>query len=271
MSFTEEQIERYSRQIILDKIGGKGQKKLLASKVLVIGTGGLGSPASFYLAAAGIGTLGILDSDNVELNNLQRQIIHFTKDVGKPKVLSAKQKLEALNPDIKIVTYHTKVDSSNIREIIKDYDFILDCTDNFPSRYLINDACILEKKPFSHAGILRFDGQAITIIPDENTPCYRCLFPEPPPSGLVPNCQQAGIIGSVAGILGLIQANEAIKYILEIGQLLTGRLLIINTLEWSFRIVRIRKNENCLLCGKEPTIKDLIDYEEFCGLRRKNN
>jgi len=271
MSFTEEQIERYSRQIILDKIGGKGQKKLLASKVLVIGTGGLGSPASFYLAAAGIGTLGILDSDNVELNNLQRQIIHFTKDVGKPKVLSAKQKLEALNPDIKIVTYHTKVDSSNIREIIKDYDFILDCTDNFPSRYLINDACILEKKPFSHAGILRFDGQAITIIPDENTPCYRCLFPEPPPSGLVPNCQQAGIIGSVAGILGLIQANEAIKYILEIGQLLTGRLLIINTLEWSFRIVRIRKNENCLLCGKEPTIKGLIDYEEFCGLRRKNN
>ncbi len=267
MDFTDEQIERYSRQIILSEVGGKGQEKLFQSKVLIIGCGGLGSPAAYYLAAAGVGKIGLVDSDKVELNNLQRQILHFTNDVGRPKVESAKEKLIAINPDVEIVTYELRINSQNIMDIIKDYDFIIDGSDNFPTRYLVNDACILANKPFSHAGILKFDGQTITIIPKEG-PCYRCLFPEPPPPGMVPSCQQAGIIGGVAGILGTIQATEAIKYILGTGELLVGKLLIFNALEMNFRKLKIKRNPNCPVCGDNPTVTQLIDYEEFCGLRR---
>ncbi len=269
MSFTEQQIERYSRQIILPEVGGVGQKKLLEAKVLVIGCGGLGSPVAYYLAAAGVGTLGLVDSDKVELNNLQRQILHFTEDVGIPKVESAKNKLSRLNPDIKINTYNIRLTSQNILDIIKNYDVIVDGSDNFPTRYLVNDACVFAKKPLVHAGILRFDGQATTIIPYEG-PCYRCIFPEPPPAGLVPSCQEAGILGVVAGILGLIQANEVIKLILGIGEVLVGKLLVFNALDSNFRKVKIHRNENCAVCGKNPTIKELIDYELFCGVRTNN-
>jgi adenylyltransferase/sulfurtransferase len=268
MILNDEQIERYSRQIILKEIGGKGQEKLLNSKVLIIGAGGLGSPCAYYLAAAGIGQIGIVDSDNVELNNLQRQILHFTEDVGKSKVDSAEEKIKKLNPDVKIKKYKIRLTSENIMDIIEEYPLIVDGSDNFPTRYLVNDACVLSKKILFHAGILRFEGQAITIIPGESA-CYRCLFPEPPPPGFVPSCQEAGIIGVVAGILGLIQANEVIKYILNIGMLLTNQLLIFDALNSNFRKVKVYKNPDCAICGENPKIKKLIDYEEFCGLRRK--
>ncbi len=268
MALNDNQIERYSRQIILKEIGGKGQEKLLNSKVLIIGAGGLGSPCAYYLCAAGIGEIGIVDSDNVELNNLQRQILHFTEDVGRAKVDSAEEKLKRLNPDVKIKKYKVRLDSKNIMEIIDEYDLIVDGSDNFPTRYLVNDACVLRKKVLFHAGILRFEGQAITIIPGESA-CYRCLFPEPPPPGFVPSCQEAGIIGVVAGILGLIQANEVIKYILGIGQLLKNQLLVFNAIDSSFRKVKVRKDPDCIICGENPSLKELIDYEEFCGLRRK--
>ncbi|MDP2940293.1 MAG: molybdopterin-synthase adenylyltransferase MoeB [Candidatus Omnitrophota bacterium] len=268
MNLRDDQIERYSRQIILPNIGGKGQEKLLKAKVLVIGAGGLGSPSSLYLASAGIGKIGIVDSDNVELNNLQRQIVHSTKEVGKPKVESAKERLSAINPDVKIVSYKLRLTSENILDIIKDYDIVVDGSDNFPTRYLVNDACVLSKKPLSHAGIFRFDGQAITIIPKVSA-CYRCLFPEPPAPGLVPSCQEAGILGVVAGIMGTIQASEVLKYILGIGDLLTGRLLIFNGLDSSFRQVRVTKDPKCPVCGEQPTIKKLIDYEEFCQMKTK--
>ena len=212
----EDQIERYSRQIILPNIGGKGQEKLLNAKVLVIGAGGLGSPASLYLAAAGIGTLGIMDSDAVELNNLQRQILHSTKTVGARKADSAKERIVELNPDVNVININKRLTSENILGIIKDYDIIIDGSDNFPTRFLINDACVLAKKPLSHGGIFRFDGQAMTIIPGKG-PCYRCLFPEPPPPGAMPSCQEAGILGAVAGVIGVIQANEALKFVLGIG------------------------------------------------------
>ncbi len=267
-AFTNEQVERYSRQIILNEIGGKGQKKLMASKVLVIGTGGLGAPCDYYLAAAGVGTLGIVDSDNVEINNLQRQIVHSTKTIGKPKVESAKIKLEELNTDVKIIVHNVRVNSSNIMDLIKDYDIIVDGSDNFPTRYLLNDACVLAKKPLIHAGILRFDGQIITIIPHEG-PCYRCLFPDPPAPGMVPSCQEAGILGAVAGIFGVLQAAEAMKLILSMGEPLKGRLLVGNLLDMTFREVKIKRNPDCPICGDNPVITKLIDYEEFCGLRKK--
>ena len=264
----DDQIERYSRQIILPNIGGKGQEKLLSAKVLIIGAGGLGSPAALYLASAGVGKMGIVDSDKVELNNLQRQIIHSTKDVGRPKVESAKERIKGINPDVEVVTYHLRLTSENILEIIKDYDMVVDGSDNFPTRYLVNDACVLSGKPLSHAGIFRFDGQAITILPHQSA-CYRCLFPEPPPPGLVPSCQEAGILGAVAGIMGIIQANEVLKYILGIGNLLTGRLLIFNALDSSFRQVKVPRNPKCPVCGENPTVTKLIDYEEFCQMRRR--
>ncbi|OGS39577.1 MAG: adenylyltransferase [Elusimicrobia bacterium RIFOXYD2_FULL_34_30] len=264
---TDEQIERYSRQIILPEIGGKGQEKLLKAKVLIIGCGGLGSPCAFYLAAAGIGKIGLIDSDNVELNNLQRQILHSTRTVGIPKVESAKDILSNINPNIDIVVHKLRLTSENILSIIRNYDVIIDGSDNFPTRYLVNDACVLLKKPLIHAGILRFDGQATTIIPYKS-PCYRCLFPAPPPPGTVPSCQEAGILGVVAGTLGLIQATEALKYILSVGELLIGKLLIFNALEMSFRTLKIQRNKKCPICGNKPTIKKLIDYEEFCQLRK---
>jgi len=267
MELNEEQIERYSRQIILPEVGGEGQKKLLNAKVLIVGCGGLGSPVSLYLASAGIGKIGLVDSDKVELNNLQRQIVHFTEDVGKPKVLSARRKLSAINPDVKIEIYETRLTSDNIMEIIKDYDIVVDGSDNFPTRYLVNDACIFTKKPFSHAGIMRFYGQATTIIPYKG-PCYRCIFSQPPPPGSVPSCQEAGIIGPVGGLLGVVQALEVIKFVLGKGALLVGKLLIVDALNMDIRKVNIRRNPNCPVCGENPTVKELIDYEEFCGLRR---
>jgi adenylyltransferase/sulfurtransferase len=266
MKLREDQIERYSRQIILPDVGGKGQEKLLKAKVLIIGAGGLGSPAALYLASAGVGKIGVVDSDKVELNNLQRQILHSGTDVGRPKAESAKDRLSGINQDVQVNVYKLRLTSENILDIIKDYDIIVDGSDNFPTRYLVNDACVLSNKPLSHAGIFRFDGQAITILPHQSA-CYRCLFPEPPPPGLVPSCQEAGILGAVAGIIGTIQANEVLKYILGIGNLLTGRLLVFNALDSSFRQVKVPKDPKCPVCSQNPTVTELIDYEEFCSLR----
>ncbi|OGC04711.1 adenylyltransferase [candidate division WOR-1 bacterium RIFOXYA12_FULL_43_27] len=260
MGLSEEQIERYSRHIILKNVGGVGQEKLLAGKVLIIGAGGLGSPAAMYLAAAGVGTIGIVDFDRVDLTNLQRQIIHFTKDLNKEKVLSAKEKMEAINPDVKVVTHQLLLNSTNIIDIIKDYDFIVDGTDNFPIKFLINDACVIEKKAFSHGGILRFEGQTFTRTP--GNACYRCVFREPPPKNAVPTCSQAGILGAVAGMLGTIQAAEALKYIIGIGDLLENRLLIFDALKMEYRTVKIKKSKTCPICGDSPTITKLIDYEQ---------
>jgi adenylyltransferase/sulfurtransferase len=266
--FTEEQIKRYARHIILPEVGGKGQEKLLNSKVLVIGAGGLGSPAILYLAAAGVGTIGIVDFDVVDLSNLQRQIIHNTERVGTPKVESAKRTVEMLNPDVKVITYNTRISKENIMDIIKDYDVVLDGTDNFPTRFLINDACYFAGKPLVSAAMLRFEGQVsvFDFRNKEQSPCYRCLFPEPPPPGLVPSCQEAGILGSIGGIMGCIQATEAIKLILGIGEPLVGKLLIMDALSMDFRKVKLRKDPNCPLCGEKPVIKELIEYEQVCDV-----
>ncbi len=266
MALTNEQIERYSRQIILPNVGGRGQDKIMKAKVLVIGTGGLGAPCSFYLAAAGVGKIGLVDSDRVELNNLQRQIVHTTADVGVLKAESGKRRLSALNPEVEIATYPLRLDSTNILGIIKDYDIVVDGSDNFPTRYLVNDACVIAGKPLVHAGIFRYDGQIMTILPGAG-PCYRCLFPEPPPPGAVPSCQEGGILGAVAGTLGVLQANEVLKFILSSGELLAGRLLIFNALESSFRTVKVPKDKDCLVCSDHPKITKLIDYQEFCSLR----
>ncbi|MBT3880303.1 MAG: molybdopterin-synthase adenylyltransferase MoeB [Candidatus Scalindua sp.] len=261
--FTDEQINRYSRHIILPEVGGKGQKKLLDSKVFLVGAGGLGSPAAFYLAAAGIGKIGISDNDVVDFSNLQRQILHSTKDVGRPKVQSAKETLEDLNPDIEVIPYTERLNSENIIDIIKDYDVILDGSDNFPTRYLVNDACVMLGKPLSHGSIFRFDGQATTILPGKG-PCYRCLYETPPPPDLVPSCQEAGVLGIIAGIIGVIQATEVIKLQLGKGNLLNGKLLIYDSLDMDFKKLKIQRNPACPMCGDNPTIKELIDYEEFC-------
>ena len=267
IELTDERLERYSRNILLKEVGIEGQEKLFNGKVLVIGTGGLGSPAALYLSAAGVGRIGIADSDNVELSNLQRQIIHFTSDIGRPKVESAKEKMTSLNPDIEVKTHHLFVNSSNIAELISDYDFVIDGTDNFPAKFLINDACVLARKPFSHAGILRFDGQTMTIKPYESA-CVRCIFNKPPPRDMVSTCSQAGIIGGVAGLFGTLQALEAIKFLLGNGQLLTNRMLVCNALDTSFREVKVKRNPNCPICGKEPTITELHDEEaQVCDLK----
>ncbi len=269
ITFSEEQIERYSRQIILPEVGGVGQKKLLAAKVLIIGCGGLGSPCAYYLAAAGIGTIGLVDSDKVELNNLQRQILHSTSTVGRLKVESGKETLLSLNPDIEVITYPLRLTSENILEIIKNFDIVVDGTDNFPTRYLINDACVMVNKPFFHAAILKFFGQAMTIIPHKG-PCYRCLFPEPPPPGMVPSCQESGVLGAIAGMMGVIQATEVLKFILGKGDLLTGNLLIVDALEMNFTRHTVKHKNDCAVCGDKPSITKLIDYEEFCGLRSQS-
>ena len=267
MGLTEEQIERYSRQIILEEVGGAGQEKLLSSKVLIVGAGGLGAPAALYLAAAGIGTIGIIDSDKVDLTNLQRQIIHHTEDVDTDKTASAEKKMRAINPDISVKTYQTRVTAGNISEIIRRYDFVIDGTDNFPAKFLINDACYFEKVPFSHAGILRFDGQLITVLPGE-TACYRCIFHSPPPEGGVPSCSQAGVLGALAGVIGSLQATEAMNYLLGIGNLLTNALLTYNALTMEFRKVRLGRNPNCPLCGKNPDITNLKDEGQIvCDLK----
>lgn len=262
MAFSNEQLERYSRHIILKEVGAKGQKKLLNGKVLIIGAGGLGAPAAMYLAAAGIGTIGIADADEVELSNLQRQIIHGTEDLGKAKVQSAKETIERMNPDVTVHTYRTFVDSKNILELIKEYDFIIDGTDNFPAKFLINDACVMAGKPFSHAGIIRFKGQLMTYVPGQG-PCYRCVFKNPPPKDAVPTCKQAGVIGAMGGVIGSLQAMEAIKYILGVGDLLNGYLLTYDALTMEFRKIKLPKHvPDCPICGEHPTITELIDYEQ---------
>ena len=262
MAFSNEQLERYSRHIILKEVGVKGQKKLLNAKVLIIGAGGLGAPAALYLAAAGVGTIGIADADEVDLSNLQRQVIHTTPDIGKPKVESARETMEAINPDVKVVTYHDFIAADNIMDIIADYDFILDGTDNFPAKFLINDACVMASKPFCHAGIIRFQGQLMTYVPGQG-PCYRCVFKNPPPKDAVPTCKQAGVIGAMAGVIGCLQAMEAIKYITGAGDLLTGYLLTYDALKMDFRKIRLPgRDVHCGVCGDEPTITELIDYEQ---------
>ena len=267
MEFSEEQINRYSRHILLPEVGGKGQKKLAKARIFVVGAGGLGSPVALYLAAAGIGTIGLIDSDVVDLSNLQRQVLHHTPDVGRAKVMSAKEKILALNPDVKVETYEDHLTSHNALELISQYDVIIDGVDNFPAKFLINDACFFAKKPLVHGGILRFDGRVFTIIPNQSA-CYRCIFKEPPPPGLVANCQEAGIIGVVAGIIGTIQATESLKLILGIGQPLTDRILDFNAQTTNFREIRTKRNPNCQLCGSKPTITKLIDYEqEACQLQ----
>ena len=267
MAFTNEQLERYSRHIILQEVGVKGQKKLLNASVLIIGAGGLGAPAALYLAAAGVGTIGIVDADEVDLSNLQRQVIHTTNDVGKAKVKSAAETMEAINPDVTVKTYRTFVDSSNIMDLIKDYDFIIDGTDNFPAKFLINDACVMAEKPFSHAGIIRFKGQLMTYVPGEG-PCYRCVFKNPPPKDAVPTCKQAGVIGAMGGVIGSPQAMEAIKYIIGKGDLLTGKLLTYDALKMEFHTIKLPKDDHCAVCGDEPTITELIDYEQAeCDLK----
>ncbi len=267
MDFTEEQLERYSRHIILPEIGGVGQAKLLKSKVFVLGAGGLGSPALLYLAAAGVGTLGVADGDAVDLSNLQRQIIHKNSTIGARKVLSAKKAIEDLNPDVKVITYDERLTQENIRSILRGYDVVLDGSDNFPTRFLMNDAAFFEKKPLVSGSMFRFDGQVTVFKPHEGYPCYRCLYPEPPPAGLVPSCQEAGILGALAGIIGVIQAVEAIKEVLSIGDRLPGHLMIFDALKMSFRKVRVRKDPGCALCGEKATIKELMTYEETCELQ----
>lgn len=262
MAFTNEQLERYSRHIILKEVGVKGQKKLLNAKVLIIGAGGLGAPAALYLAAAGVGTIGIADADEVDLSNLQRQVIHTTADLGKPKVESAKETMQEINPDVNVITYHDFIASDNIMDIIKDYDFVLDGTDNFPAKFLINDACVMAKIPFCHAGIIRFKGQLMTWTPESGAPCYRCVFKNPPPKDAVPTCKQAGVIGAMAGVIGCLQAMEAIKYITGAGELLTGYLLTYDALKNDFRKIKLPLDEDCGVCSDHPTITELIDYEQ---------
>ncbi len=266
MNLTEDQIERYSRHIILKDVGGKGQEKILNAKVLIVGAGGLGAPVALYLAAAGVGTIGLIDGDVVDMTNLQRQVIHFTPDVNKPKVQSAKEKIEQINPDVKVITHQALLLAENAFDLIKDYDFIVDGTDNFPAKFLVNDACVLAKKPFSHGGILRFDGQTMTHTPGHA--CYRCVFKEPPPKNLVPTCSQAGVLGAVAGMLGTIQAAEALKFIVGTGELLVNRMLIFNAQSMNFRTVKFKKNPHCPVCGENPTITELHDLEQaVCDIR----
>lgn len=260
------EIARYSRHLILPEVGLEGQQKLKAAKVLCVGTGGLGAPMTFYLAAAGIGTIGLVDFDVVDESNLQRQIIHSTADVGRPKIDSAADKLTALNPHVKIVKHETMLTSANALEIIKDYDIVADGTDNFPTRYLVNDACVLSgNKPNAYASIFRFEGQT-SVFATEEGPCYRCLYPEPPPPGLVPSCAEGGVLGILPGLLGVIQATEVIKLILGNGEPLIGRLLLVDSLNMKFRELKLRKNPDCPVCGTHPTVTKLIDYQQFCGI-----
>ncbi len=267
MNFTDAQINRYSRQIILPEIGGKGQQRLQEARVLVIGAGGLGSPAALYLAAAGVGTLGLADGDIVDLSNLQRQILHTTDRIGVSKVESGRQTLSALNPEIALQLYPEHVSADNLPALLDRYDMILDGSDNFSTRFLINDACFFARKTLISGSIFRFEGQLATIKPHEGFPCYRCLYPEPPPAGLVPNCQEAGVLGVLAGTIGVLQANEAIKEILGLGESLASHLLLYDALDMTFRKVKRPKAQNCPLCGPQPSITGLSgDYEVSCSL-----
>ena len=262
---TNDEIARYSRHLILPEVGMEGQRKLKAAKVLCVGTGGLGSPLALYLAAAGVGTIGLVDFDTVDASNLQRQIIHSTATVGKLKVDSAEIMLKGLNPNLNVVKYNAMLTSANAMEIFKDYDVIADGTDNFQTRYLVNDACVILKKPNAYGSIFRFEGQA-SVFGTEEGPCYRCLYPEPPPPGLVPSCAEGGVLGILPGLVGVIQATETIKLILGIGEPLIGRLLLVDALGMSFRTLKLRKNPECPVCGTNPTVTELIDYDQFCGI-----
>ena len=262
---TTDDLSRYSRHLILPEVGMEGQQKLKAARVLCVGTGGLGSPLAFYLAAAGIGTLGLVDFDVVDASNLQRQIIHSTKDIGRKKLDSAAEKLTALNPALNVVKHETMLTSANALEILKDYDIVADGTDNFPTRYLVNDACVLLGKPNAYGSIFRFEGQA-SVFATVDGPCYRCLYPEPPPPGLVPSCAEGGVLGILPGLVGVIQATEVIKLILGKGDSLVGRLLLVDALAMRFRELKLRKNPECPVCGTNPTVTKLIDYDQFCGI-----
>src|ERR1700721_102639 len=266
LTLTRKEIERYSRHLIMPEVGMDGQLKLKQAKVLCIGTGGLGAPLGLYLAAAGVGRIGLVDFDRVDDSNLPRQVLFSTKDVGRPKIEAAADRLRGLNPDIQIDTFDTHLTSENALEILKDYDYIVDGTDNFPTRYLVNDACVLLKKPNVYGSIFRFEGQ-ITIFGFPAGPCYRCLYPEPPPPGLVPSCAEGGVLGVLPGIVGAIQAAETLKLILGRGESLIGRLLLFDALAMRFRELKLRKNPDCPMCGVRPTITKLIDYAEFCGVR----
>ncbi len=262
---TTDDLSRYSRHLILPEVGMDGQRRLKAARVLCVGTGGLGSPLALYLAAAGIGTLGLVDFDVVDASNLQRQIIHSTKDIGRKKLDSAEEKLLALNPALNVVKHDTMLSSANALDILKDYDIVADGTDNFPTRYLVNDACVLLGKPNVYGSIFRFEGQA-SVFATEKGPCYRCLYPEPPPPGLVPSCAEGGVLGILPGLVGVIQATEAIKLILGKGESLIGRLLLVDALNMRFRELKLRKNPECPVCGANPTVTKLIDYQQFCGI-----
>ncbi|MDQ7039476.1 MAG: molybdopterin-synthase adenylyltransferase MoeB [Rhodothermus sp.] len=269
MTLTPEELRRYSRHLILPEVGLEGQKKLKAASVLLVGAGGLGSPLALYLAAAGVGRLGLVDFDVVDETNLQRQVLHGTKDVGRPKLESARDRILDINPYVQVDLYETRLTSENALDIIKEYDLVADGTDNFPTRYLVNDACVLAGKPNVYASIFRFEGQ-VSVFGTPDGPCYRCLYPEPPPPGLVPSCAEGGVLGVLPGLVGTIQATEVIKMILGIGTPLIGRLLLIDALHMQFRTLKVRKNPDCPICGEHRTIHELIDYEQFCGLPSRN-
>ena len=266
-AFSEDQVLRYSRHIILPKIGAVGQRKLLDAKVLCVGAGGLGSPVAMYLAAAGVGTLGIVDFDRVDVTNLQRQLLHDTNDVGRPKVDSAADRINGINPEVHVVKHNVVLSSDNAFDVLGQYDIVVDGSDNFPVRYLVNDATQMLGKPLVYGSIFQFDGQASVFLPGQETPCYRCLFPEPPPPGTVPSCAEGGVFGVLPGIIGSIQAVEAIKLITQIGEPLVGRLLLFDALEMDFTTVKLRWDPDCPVCGIHPTVTELIDYDAFCGLR----
>ena len=266
MELNNDEIRRYSRHLILPEVGLSGQKKICSTSVLCIGAGGLGSPIAMYLAAAGIGKLGILDFDIVDFSNLQRQIVHGTEDVGRPKTQSAKETINAINPNVEVVIHNTRISSENALDIIQPYDIVVDGTDNFPTRYLTNDACVLLKKANVYGSIFRFEGQASVFAPHLGGPCYRCLYPEPPPPGMVPSCAEGGVLGVLPGIIGTIQATEILKLALGKGSSLVGRLLLFNALDMKFRELKLRRDPKCPVCGENPTVTELIDYEMFCGI-----
>lgn len=264
ITLTPEQVKRYSRHLIMNDVGSSGQRKLLDAKVLILGAGGLGSPSAIYLALAGVGTIGLVDFDVVDLSNLQRQVLHHTSDVGRSKLESARDNIKAYNPDINVVLHETRLESENAMKIIGNYDMVINGADNFATRYLVNDACYLLNKPLIDGSILIFDGQSTVFTPGNG--CYRCLFPSPPPPGMVPNCAEAGVLGALTGLVGSIQSTEALKYILGIGESLESRLLIIDALSMTFREFKLKRNPNCPLCGDNPSVTELIDYEIFCGI-----
>ena len=266
MQLSNDEIRRYSRHLILPEVGLAGQKKIKATSVLCIGAGGLGSPITMYLAAAGIGRIGIVDFDTVDFSNLQRQIAHGTEDVGRPKAVSAKETIASINPNVEVVIHNTRIAAENAFDLIRPYDIVVDGTDNFPTRYLTNDACVLLKKPNVYGSIFRFEGQASVFAPHLGGPCYRCLYPEPPPPGMVPSCAEGGVLGVLPGIVGCIQATEILKLALGKGTSLINRLLLFNALDMKFRELKLRRDPACPLCGDHPTIKELIDYEVFCGI-----